>query len=327
MKGLYYRQSLGGGARRSAPPNAIPIRQQSRGVEDLPTIPSADSTLGNTTVIESGNVLEMKDSTGSGLIEALVECRNAKEYATWVYTFAGACLLYAFWKGDWWIGMTGVLALGFAYWVRIKDIERKGFVLQYDLDDHATEAAAVLVDICEKIGAIAKCWHIDSSQEVLDAKYHAGAASVVQKRETRMKIEDPPFLRTNVPVPSIRMGKETLYFLPDRLLVYAGTNIGAVAYADLHVRVNDKRFIEESRASVPGDAEVVGATWQYVNKKGGPDLRFKNNPELPICLYEEIHLNSASGLREILQLSKRGFGEPFSRALATLQTATTGIKA
>lgn len=61
------------------------------------------------------------------------------------------------------------------------------------------------------------------------------------------------------------------------------------------------RFIEEE--AVPKDAEVVGRTWKYVNKSGGPDRRFKNNRELPICLYGEIELRSESGLNTVLMFS------------------------
>jgi len=49
---------------------------------------------------------------------------------------------------------------------------------------------------------------------------------------------------------------------------------------------------------LPSDAQVVGRTWQYVNKKGGPDRRFNNNPEIPIALYEEGHFGSTTGLNE-----------------------------
>ena len=61
------------------------------------------------------------------------------------------------------------------------------------------------------------------------------------------------------------------------------------------------RFIESEKSSC--DASVVGSTWKYVNKSGGPDKRFKDNRELPICLYGEIELKSASGLNTILMFS------------------------
>ena len=40
----------------------------------------------------------------------------------------------------------------------------------------------------------------------------------------------------------------------------------------------------------PERPRQIGTTWTYVNKDGGPDHRFKNNPTVPILLYDEIAL-------------------------------------
>ncbi len=326
VAGLYYRQSLGGSRHHSgsrsegAPEATLRTRQPS------PNIPSDDITLGREEIIDSGSVLQMTDSTGSGLLEALAECRDRTAYAPWVLAAASVPMAYALWTHSWYIGVLGLLLLPFAYWVRVKDVERKGFILQYDLDDGATKAATDLVEACERIGTVSNSWHKDSTREVLDAKYHAGAGAVVKRSATRLSIQDPPYLRTNIPVPAINMGRETIYFLPDRLLVYSGRDVGGVAYHDLQITVHDTQFVEPSRSSVPSDAEVIGSTWRYVNKKGGPDRRFKDNPELPVCRYEEIHLTSGSGLREVLQLSKRGLGTDLQNAIARLNDATANGK-
>ena len=74
-------------------------------------------------------------------------------------------------------------------------------------------------------------------------------------------------------------------------------------------------------ASVPSGTQVVGSTWRYVNRNGGPDRRFKDNAELPVVLYEEIELSSGTGLREVLQLSQRGLGQELSSAVRRLNTA------
>jgi len=36
------------------------------------------------------------------------------------------------------------------------------------------------------------------------------------------------------------------------------------------------RFIEKE--AVAGDATIMGNTWKYVNKSGGPERRFNDNP-------------------------------------------------
>lgn len=55
--------------------------------------------------------------------------------------------------------------------------------------------------------------------------------------------------------------------------------------------------------TVPGDAEVLKYTWNYVNNDGSPDKRYKNNIKLPICNYGAIYLNSESGLNINLHIS------------------------
>ena len=89
-------------------------------------------------------------------------------------------------------------------------------------------------------------------------------------------------------------------------------------YEQLRISVSETRFIEKE--GVPSDAKVVGRTWQYVNKNGGPDRRFNNNRKLPIALYEEIHFASASGLNEVIQVSRTGLGALLESARQTLIT-------
>ena len=86
-----------------------------------------------------------------------------------------------------------------------------------------------------------------------------------------------------------------------KLFIIQKSRVGALNYSDIETFAHTTRFIESEK--VPGDASVVGSTWKYVNKSGGPDKRFKDNRELPICLYGEIELKSASGLNTILMFS------------------------
>jgi ribosomal protein L7/L12 len=77
-----------------------------------------------------------------------------------------------------------------------------------------------------------------------------------------------------------------------------------VKYADLNVRWQDSRFIETER--VPRDAKIVDHTWKHPNKSGGPDRRFRDNRQIPVCLYEAMHLTSTSGVNELVEFSRTG---------------------
>lgn len=92
-----------------------------------------------------------------------------------------------------------------------------------------------------------------------------------------------------------------MLFLPDKLFIMQGSKIGALNYSDIDSNAHTTRFIESE--SVPRDAQVVGQTWKYVNKSGEPDRRFKDNRQLPICLYGELELSSTSGLNTVIMFS------------------------
>ena len=66
---------------------------------------------------------------------------------------------------------------------------------------------------------------------------------------------------------------------------------------------------------------MVDRTWRYVNKRGGPDRRFKDNRELPIALYEEITFTSESGLNEVVQVSQTGLGSAVAQSLEAMKSA------
>lgn len=151
---------------------------------------------------------------------------------------------------------------------------------------------------------------------VRDRKYHAGASTLVRRRATTVRIAEPPYVKTNVSTVAIGVGRQTLHFFPDRLLVYAPDGVGAVSYPALRLHGSHATFIEDGL--VPSDAKVVSQTWRFVNKAGGPDRRFNNNPRLPVCVYDQLHLESESGLNERVQFSRIGLVEGFVMAVRHL---------
>lgn len=151
---------------------------------------------------------------------------------------------------------------------------------------------------------------------MLNQKYHAGANQLVTRSTIQVTETGADFIKTNVPVPSLSSKALQLFFYPDRVIVFDGSKVGAVAYGELRVSRSVTRFIESD--GVPSDSSIVDKTWRYVNKKGGPDKRFKNNTQIPIVEYEEIHFTSSSGLNELFQVSKAGAGADIAIAVNTM---------
>lgn len=173
--------------------------------------------------------------------------------------------------------------------------------LEYVIDEDQREAISQRMDPMLRVTECQKVWRIMQSSKVIDKKYSAGASNTVKRIACKVS-RVPPFpFKSDTQAASFKSGKETLVFLPDKLFLIQGNKIGALSYSDLSTSAHVTRFIEEE--GVPKDASIVGRTWKYVNKSGGPDRRFKNNRELPVCLYGELELRSLSGLNTILMFS------------------------
>jgi hypothetical protein len=307
--GVYYQQTFHSPAARPVAPRMLPS----------PQVP--DGTHAPLQEITSANAAQIADSSSEQLLAELREKRGAM--ALMPFAIAGSILLLLLAVAlPGWAFLLLAMAMAVAIVAaRRRDVLRKTTVILYDFASEVEESFRTFAQWGDALASCRRTWHVAAEGRVYDSKYHAGATSLLQRNTTTVRSAAPPFVRTNVPVLSIAAGRRTLYFLPDHLLVYDGSSIGAVSYRSVDLAVTRQRFIEDG--GVPGDATVVDYTWRYVNKSGGPDRRFNNNPRIPICLYDELHFRTASGLNEVLQISRTGVGEGFAAAVRHLGTIGT----
>jgi hypothetical protein len=265
--------------------------------------------------IESGSALNMTDSSSADLLAEINDKHKKWRVLPIVFVGAGVLLLVGINMGvpNWFfVGLAAATVLaGVLAWRR--DVLAKSVVLGYELDPDVEKTFTRLHEAFKLVQQCGKVWHIGAKGRVRDRKYHAGASSLVDRKPTIITNNAPPFLKTNISTIAVPVGRQTLYLFPDRILVYDTNGVGAVAYRDLNVEVTQQRFIESE--SIPKDARVVDHTWQYVNRNGGPDRRFKSNRQLPICLYEEVNFTSGAGLNEVLQISRTGVGDQLRIAI------------
>ncbi|RUW85318.1 DUF4236 domain-containing protein [Mesorhizobium sp. M1E.F.Ca.ET.063.01.1.1] len=313
--GVYYRTSLGSARQRAARPPA-PARVEA-------PKPRFDSTDGVQMVeIESGDVVEMRDAAFSDFLAEINEKQKQLRVSVLLGGSLGALAAFAFFAiGPVTGGLLGAVAaagLAFGNWL---DSYHRTAVLFYELDDHVHRAYEQVTTAFDKLAACAGVWHVEAAGPVQDLttwKRNAGASHLVKKSPTAMTYKLPAVVKSNVTPASVQVGRQVIYFMPDIVLIDDRGRFGAVAYSDLKIAWQDSNFIENG--TVPRDAVVVGHTWAHPNKKGGPDRRFNNNRQIPICLYEIMHLRSASGVNELLEFSRSGFAAPFAQALAQLSS-------
>lgn len=312
--GIYYRASIPNN--RAQKINHLSPSDQSLNTkrQEVEITPNYQG-YGDFVNLDNGNTSNMCDSTSMDLLEEIRSKHKKNSY--WpIGAVTTILLMYLSSQvGDSpvYVGLLGLVITVLLFY---RDKLRKTIILFYDLDDTKLSAWKTLYESFANIANCGRVRHIYSAANVTDQKRNAGANRVVQSAIIHPQIKDPQNIKTNIPVPSVSVGSQIMIFLPDRLLIFDKENVGAINYKDLQLNIERSSFIETN--SVPSDATIIGRTWQYVNKNGGPDKRFSHNPEIPICLYEYIHFKSLSGLQKIIELSKLDIAEKFKIAVVAM---------
>jgi hypothetical protein len=213
--------------------------------------------------------------------------------AAWAYVgMFGAVILF-------FVGLIGTIP------VRSRDRARRTTSLYYTASD---ERFASIQRACEHLAEAQRVWYVEAEQQNWDWKRQAGAQSLVSRKQGRVGVINPPFISTNVDVCGVDAGNSKILFFPDAVLVFQQGQYQSVPYKALSVAYSPTRFVEPAP---PKDAEIIGYTWQYVNKNGGPDRRFSNNRQIPLALYGLIRITLASGVGLQVQVSNRTLATNF----------------
>lgn len=304
------------GLRVGTGPRSSYVRMGAGGVEYRATsgtgrakvVRSPPAVPGPVDLVSPGGVV-MSDITGAASAELLpaqpsqlVEQLNAAAKSTPIWPFVLALTVVVGLAGLPWILLVGIPLTVWVWW---RDKVRRTVVLFYEVDGPDQIRYQRLVDVFHETQQSHRAWHLVASGAVRTTyqyKVNAGASSLVNRQSLARGIDAGPQISSNIAIPTLRAGGRTVYLLPDRVLVKDGRIYADVGYSALRVTGSEQRFIEDG--SVPSDAAVVGTTWRYVNKSGGPDRRFKDNRQLPILQYGLVEMSSAAGLRILWQFSR-----------------------
>src|SRR5437868_789287 len=251
-------------------------------------LPSDDH---GTTVIDSAPIDQLVANSTIDIAQALVACRS--RWRTYKGLIAILSILFV---------VAAIMIVGSGTPippVAAFIIAAGAVVILGSLVLHGRQSSTVLLDyelstdqsgrfeaLTRSFGELAHCgriWNVPLEKQETDWKRNAGASKLIERKQIHLATGNPPLVTTNMDFLKLPVGKETIYLTPDAILVTAGNAIAGFSYGDIEVTLRHTRFIEEE--APPSDATVVDQTWRYVNRKGGPDRRFSNNRQLPICLY------------------------------------------
>lgn len=153
----------------------------------------------------------------------------------------------------------------------------------------------------EKLCTAERIWDVTARGDTDHIK--SSASHSVERKPVRLGVGSLPTVRPDVrALHIVNANGPDLWIYPTLLAVGDLRDSPAlVDLRELRLDYTGQRFIEDER--LPQDAQRIGTTWRYVNKDGGPDRRFSDNPQLPVMLYGQLDLTTSGGLRERLQVS------------------------
>jgi hypothetical protein len=221
-------------------------------------------------------------------------------------------LLGLFYANNAWIASIP-LAFGFILGVRenMRHID-----VTYELDDSESERFRVLCDAFDSAAKSDRIWDVTATS-AHDPKHNAGTSLGVTRTPAKLQVATDLIIKTNIRVPILTLSRGRVLFLPDRIVsIRKDNSLGSCDYEEVSAYMKPRNFVEDG--ALPSDATQVGSTWQYPNKNGGPDRRFKNNRELPIVRYDEV-LVTGGNIAIQLQFSKANASASFISQFAKLK--------
>ncbi len=293
--GVYYRKTLPSGKQRRSSGRAAGAGESGGAVAGGRTYDRPEQQLRE---VESAEATLIQDSSSAELLEDIRARRRRLPLAKTV--LIAAALIPAL------LGAAGSLALLLLLPVAVLvDRGRRKTVLFYELDTELQTAVDQLYRAFDALGECKALWHIPHAETPEGGRY--------TRKSVPMRYGAPPFLKTNLDVPILPAGRQTLYFMPEQVFVTDPKGVGAVSYSELEVQEFLAR--EQEHETVPEDARIIEWRWKHETKSGDRDRRYKNNYKLPTVEYRRILFSSPSGLRELFQASAADTTECITDAL------------
>lgn len=186
----------------------------------------------------------------------------------------------------------------------------KGVRLKYKMDQNWRNFANTRMAPFTYMSKSKRLWEVTSSSGGFDRKYNAGCNTLIKRRDVRVEYAVPFPIRASVKAYTLYLFDLKFVFLPDCVYMIRGARCEALSYERIKWQIEMTKFVE---SKAPEDSLVIGQTWQYVNKRGGPDRRFSYNPMLLECSYGELSVNFAGRRHVTLMLSGTRLAEGIAR--------------
>lgn len=200
------------------------------------------------------------------------------------------------------------------------ETKRRQINIIYEFENNDIGYYKEIIYAFNKIAQSKRIWSIISSKYLFSdyqSKINAGASNLIDRGSASSGTGKLPWVNTNITIPLLKTNGLSLYFVPDGILVYDSKGVAYVDYQNLKISYNKIQFVDEYP---PLDAHIIYNTWRYANKDGGPDRRFKNNKEIPVCKYGELKIEAGNKLLLYIMTSLEDAPKEFQETMCKLQT-------
>ncbi len=165
------------------------------------------------TDVTGATVLEMQP-TGHG--EVVRQLNAAARHFAWAWVVTISALILGAIVMPWGL-VIWAAAMPICWWMFLRDAAKRRVVLFYDVNDDAAAWYESVLGAWEWFTGAQNLWRITASgdvQSLYQHKTNAGASALVRRVAASAALTGPTHLATNVAVPSLNVGKSSLYFLP-----------------------------------------------------------------------------------------------------------------
>jgi AAA+ superfamily predicted ATPase len=180
---------------------------------------------------------------------------------------------------------------------------------QVEIDDFTALCNSFLMlSSCQKI------WEITSTEKVTEHK--SAASESLARSEVSFSTGYYKKLESKFKIPLLKTRHGSKYYIYPRFIISGNALEYLQIYPISSINIDywSSRFLEEEKR--PLDAKQVGTTYRYVNKNGDRDLRYSNNPMIPIMQYGNMTLDPLD-LR--FQYSNDDYAQRFANAFNVYQ--------
>lgn len=207
----------------------------------------------------------------------------------------------------------------------LEDLEKQLLECHLDIDikmDEQLEKKFLeLLESYRNLITCQKIWDITSTVKVDGAKNRSAANESVTRKQVKFGYGKLDIIKSRFDALHFENANGgDLYIYPAFIaIVDASKKFGLIDISEVKIQFLSQKFLEEE--AIPSDSKIFGNSWAKVNKNGSPDKRFKNNHQIPICLYGNLEFKSSTGLNEAYCLSNHDKAQEFGESFKTYQKA------